>query len=299
MRLSSLVLLLASLVYIFGASTISATKFQQASMIWTPNSSNGTVSVSMESVWRLSYPWMAGVPTAGKAMSFDNFGQVYVSTNFQSSQLSVLPAMVVKSVDTANNNFLVAGSFDVHLPNGGQVVFDGCCRDFTLQDYNNDIYYTLSVQVPIPTAGQDVSLSMESSNPVSKVPVTVGVPVDFHVPIQGKGLQYSVPPPGRWESSNGSIVRSSLNKALPQGAFLGSTDGILKWTPDTIGLYAIQFMATDANGGASTYDTEFNVVAAPAPVAAEVDSPKQSQPAHKVHSHGHGKVQVKVEIDTE
>ena len=262
--------LLAAAALAVSATDAFASHFRYGTITWTvvnPARPN-VVTIRFESAWRLSYEqWIPASPTAvGQVVTtgLANLGQIIVRNSAGVAIAAFTPTLKVTSLNSAEDWFAASYEATVTFPQttaNYTAIFTACCRISTLRDDNADRDYMVQAGITIKAP----------PNPVNQPPTSATVPIITLAKDRPAVLQLPASDP------NGDVVtfrsatfaESGLSQPAPMspapgalGAFHLSPSGLVRWTPDTNGLYAAQVRLTDARGAFTVIDVIFNVVTA-------------------------------------
>lgn len=284
--------LFAGVALAASATDAFASHFRYGTITWTvvnPAKPN-VVTIRFESAWRLSYEqWIPATPTAvGQVVTtgFANLGQIMVRNASGVAIAAYTPSLKVTALNSAEDWFAATYEATVTFPAATAnytATFTACCRVSTLRDNNADRDYMVK-------AGITVKMP---PNPVNQPPTSATVPIITLA--KGRPARVQLPA----SDPNGDVVsfrlatfaESGLVNAAPlspapgtEGAFSLSESGLVEWTPQINGLYAVQVRLGDPGGAYTAIDLIFSVITAngEAP-AVRIDGQAAAQTFRTVH----------------
>lgn len=275
-------LVLGLSLFTLGVKSAEATHFLGGSLYWERDltfvsTTHDRYTVTLEANWRWSFQWPVAYPPVGTTFDTGTYHMIVQGTGYSASVPIVQQAVAVNQAD----DWMVARStMTVLVPKTSYPVtmtFNDCCRDSTLREGNNDVDWTLRAVIPNSTVTRAPRSTM-----LPRVYLQQAQPVSIQMPtIAYDGLTNVV---GFAPASDSSLVTtrpigqsfctgagcSACNTNFAGACALGmnvSPSGLIAWTPQVAGEYAVQFKITSRDAGgnpkvSTAYDMVFEVKAA-------------------------------------
>jgi hypothetical protein len=265
-----LTIVLAALATVTTARTAEATHFAYGTLYWQidptwPNPNEVKVLVTLEAAFRWSYPFPEGAnPAVGTTVTP---GELALDSTGAPTGFFNVP-LKVQIVNAAEDWFIGSGTLTFVLPKARapfMVRFENCCRLSDLEEGNNDANFLLRTVIPV---GPGFPLRSPRSTSLPRIFAQTNQPLSFLLPTlayDGMTNQVALAPstasglPTPRPIGHPACNTASCWTMCSLSPFVGgicsvgltvSPAGVVTWTPQVEGHYAIQFAITayDVNG---------------------------------------------------
>ena len=274
---------LALVVWLFQAQTLSAQPFEGGTLSWSRDTTFVSATQSRFNLYiRLTVQWNGAVvptqPSVGQVVTASTFRLRLIRNNlvFQTPAFT----LTVMEVNAAENWFVGQTTLPLLIQNTNLpalVQMNQCCRSPLLLDGNGTDFFRLETTVPGPAGAVQVSPSAVMPSRLYWLQNETAQAQIGAENVEGALTRFAL------ASNSPAGGQSALTQARPGTTLNVDAAGLVSWTPNTVGLHAVQFRINTVDAGGVVlasvpYDTVIDVVSECAPSVIGCNTPPAFTP---------------------